>query len=107
MNDAALPGALCRDNRRPTAACSTSVPSGPHVQFLFSRTRPLQVEPVHGGTRGEPCDDLQCEHPQRLSRSSREPFQREVHHNWYLPGHEQLPEMSRGTLVGFMRDAEY
>src|ERR1039458_7277491 len=30
-----------------------------------------------------------------------------ISHYWYLSRHEKLPEMSRGSLVGFVHDAEY
>src|ERR1035441_9913033 len=69
--------------------------------------RAVQLEPVDGGTCGEGRGGLQREHAQRLSWSPREPFQREVRHYWYLSRHEKLPEMSRGSLVGFVHDAEY
>jgi hypothetical protein len=67
----------------------------------------LQLEPVYGGACGEARYELQREHAQRLSWSPREPFQREVCDYWYLSSHKQLPEMSSGSLVGFMHDAEY
>jgi hypothetical protein len=50
---------------------------------------------------------LEREHTQRVSGSTREPFQRKVRDYWYLSSHEKLPEMSRGSLIGFMHDAEY
>src|ERR1017187_358562 len=78
-----------------------------HVQLRVGPSRALQLEPVDGGTCGEGRGGLQREHAQRLSWSPREPFQREVRHYWYLSRHEKLPEMSRGSLVGFVHDAEY
>src|ERR1039458_9899074 len=78
-----------------------------HVQLRVGPSRALQLEPVGGGTCGEGRGGLQREHAQRLSWRPREPFQREVRHYWYLSRHEKLPEMSRGSLVGFVHDAEY
>jgi hypothetical protein len=90
-----------------TRGRAASVPTGLRVQIRVRPSRTLQLEPVDGGTCGEGRDGLQREHAQRLSWSPREPFQREVRHYWYLSSHEKLPEMSRGSLVGFMHDAEY
>jgi len=82
-------------------------PTGLRVQLCVRPSWALQLEPVDGGTCGEGRDGLQREHAQRLSGSPREPFQREVRHYRHLSSHEKLPEMSRGSLVGFMHDAEY
>jgi hypothetical protein len=65
------------------------------------------MEQVHRGRRGEGRYELQREDAQRFSSSPREPFQREVCDDWYLSSHKQLPEVSRGSLVGFTHDAEY
>src|SRR6185295_7042917 len=70
-------------------------------------SRKLQMEQVHRGRRGEGRYELQREDAQRFSSSPREPFQREVCDDWYLSSHKQLPEVSRGSLVGFTHDAEY
>src|SRR5450759_4421710 len=85
-----------------TRGRAASVPTGLRLQLRVRVSRASQLEPIDGGTCGEGRDGLQREHAQRLSWSPREPFQREVRHYWYLSSHEKLPEMSRGSLVGFM-----
>jgi hypothetical protein len=77
------------------------------VQLRLRPLGALQLEPIDWGTCGEGRDGLQREHAQRLSWSPREPFQREVRNYWCLSSHEKLPEMSRGSFVGFMHGAEY
>src|ERR1022692_2407074 len=86
---------------------AASLPTGRLVPLRVRPPRALQLEPVDGGTCGKGCHGLHREHAQCLSRSPREPFQRKVRHDRYLSSHEKLPEMSRGSLVGFMHDAEY
>lgn len=39
--------------------------------------------------------------------SARQPLDCEIRNQWNLPDHEQLPKMSRGTLVGLAGSAEY
>ena len=70
------------------------------------RTKALQLEPIDRGTCGDGRDSLQRENAQRLSWRPRKPFQRKVRHRGDLPGHENLPEMSRGSFVGFTHRAE-
>jgi len=67
----------------------------------------LQVEPPDGSACGEGRDGLHREYAQGLCWSPREPFHHEVCDYRHLSGHEQLPEMSRGSFVGFTGGSEY
>lgn len=81
-------------------------PAGLRGHIRVRPSQACQVEPVDVGTRGEGRDDLQSEHAQCLSLSTRAPFQREAHAYWRLSSHEELPKMRSRSLVGFTRSAE-
>src|SRR5947199_10178070 len=63
------------------------------------RLRQLQTEEEDGGHRCERSSGLQGEDIERLFGSSWQPFDREEQQYRELPGHEQLPEMGRCSLV--------
>jgi hypothetical protein len=64
------------------------------------------VQQVNGRQCSKRSGCLQAQHAERRSGIARQTSEREERHYRDLAGHEQLPEMGLGTLVGLWRGAD-